>query len=483
MVQEGYIPREQRKKILFLSDDIRFTSGISTMAKEIVLGTAHRYNWVNLGAAITHPEQGRKLDVCEDTNKILGITDSSVFIYPFSGYGTPEVLRQLIDIEKPDAIMFFTDPRYWIWLFQIENEIRQSMPLIYLNIWDDLPAPLYNKPYYESCDTLLAISKQTANINRMVLGDLAEDKIIKYVPHGINEKMFFPITKEMKEYEKVQSKREKFFGTDQPEFVVLYNARNIRRKSLPDLIAGYALFCDKIGKDKAKKCALLLHTQPVDENGTDLPAVIELLCDPTYQRVVFSTDRNSTEDMNILYNCADVVALVSSNEGWGLSLTEGMMCGKPIIATVTGGMQDQMRFVDDNGKWIDFDENFCSNHYGTYKKHGRWAFPVFPSNMSLVGSVPTPYIWDDRADFKDIADQIEAAYELKTQRPEEYAEVSKEAREWVTSDESMMSARWMSKNVIQAIDQTLEEWVPRSRYELIKVEQLPAKKIVHKLVY
>ena len=78
------------------------------------------------------------------------------------------------------------------WLFQMENEIRKKVPMIYLNIWDDLPAPLYNKSYYESCDTLMAISKQTLNINKLVLGDKAADKILTYIPHGINEK----ITKE-----------------------------------------------------------------------------------------------------------------------------------------------------------------------------------------------------------------------------------------------------------------------------------------------
>jgi glycosyltransferase involved in cell wall biosynthesis len=483
-MKEGYLPQAERKKILFLSDDIRFTSGISTMAKEIVLGTAHRFNWVNLGAAINHPEQGKKLDVCGDTNNIAGINDSYVFIYPSSGYGSPEVLRQLLEIEKPDAIMFFTDPRYWTWLFQMENEVRKKIPMIYLNIWDDLPAPLYNKSYYESCDTLMAISKQTANINRLVLGDKAKGKIIKYIPHGINEHMFYPVTPDMTEDSaKVQAARKKFFGDDQPEFVILYNARNIRRKCTPDLIAGYVKFCDSIGKEKAKKCALLLHTQPVDENGTDLPAVIDLLCDPSYQRVVFSTDRNSTQDMNILYNTADVVALASSNEGWGLSLTEGMMCGKPIIATVTGGMQDQMRFENEKGEWIDFDEEFCSNHFGTYKKHGEWAFPVFPSNMSLVGSVPTPYIWDDRADFRDIAYQIEEAYMLKTLLPERYEEVCKAARAWVVSDESMMSARWMSKNVISTVEDTLAAWKPKPKHEFIQIKKLPKKTIVHPLTY
>lgn len=483
-MKQGYIPREQRKKILFLCDDIRFTSGISTMAKEIVIGTSHRFNWVNVGAAIQHPEQGKKLDVCEDTNNIAGIKDASVHIYPTSGYGSAELIRQLIDIEKPDAIMFFTDPRYWIWLFQMENELRRKMPMIYLNIWDDLPAPLYNKPYYESCDCLMAISKQTLNINRLVLGDKVKNKVLKYIPHGINEKVFFPVTKENKEeWEKVQALRTKLFGNDQPEFVLFYNARNIRRKCVPDLLAGYALFCDMIGKEKAKKCVFLMHTQRLDENGTDLPACVDLVCDPEYQRVVFDENRYTPFEMCTLYNCSDVTALISSNEGWGLSLTESMMCGKPIIATVTGGMQDQMRFEDENGKWIDFDEKFCSNHFGTYKKHGKFAFPVFPSNMSMVGSIPTPYIWDDRADFRDIAKQIKAVYDLKMNNPEEYQEVGKAAREWVTSDESMMSATNMCNNVIETIEQTLESWKPKPRYEFVKIEKLPRKKMVHPLIY
>jgi len=154
-MKEGYIPKEQRKKILFLCDDIRMTSGISTMAREIVVGTSHRYNWVNLGAAINHPDQGKRLDLSQDTDKVMGITDSSVYMYPISGYGTPELVRQLMEMENPDAIMFFTDPRYWVWLFQMENEVRKKVPMIYLNIWDDMPAPLYNKSYYESIMSLV----------------------------------------------------------------------------------------------------------------------------------------------------------------------------------------------------------------------------------------------------------------------------------------------------------------------------------------
>jgi len=479
-MKEGYIPQENRKKILLLSDDIRFTSGISTMAKEIVIGTAHRFNWVNLGAAIQHPEQGKRLDVSADTNNLSGITDSSVTIYPSSGYGTPEVVRQLMEIEKPNAIMFFTDPRYWTWLFQMENEIRKKIPMAYINIWDNLPAPIYNSAFYESCDALFAISKQTANINRLVLGDKIGDKVVKYVPHGINEDIFYPINENHFQYSKVEDMKTKLFGKDIPEFVVIYNSRNIRRKCTSDLIAAYALFCDNIGKENAKKCALVLHTQPLDENGTDLPAVIDLLCDPEYQRVVFSDDRKSPEDMNLLYNCSDVVVLPSSNEGWGLSLTEGMMTGKMIIANVTGGMQDQMRFEDEKGKWIDFDENFCSNHFGTYKKCGSWAIPVFPSNFSLVGSIPTPYIWDDRLDFRDLSLAIEEVYLLS---PETRSQRGLEGHRWVKSDESMMSARWMCKNIINGVEETFKKFKPRPDYELIKTEKLSRKKLKHPLMY
>jgi glycosyltransferase involved in cell wall biosynthesis len=477
----GYIPQAQRKKILFLCDDIRMTSGISTMAREIVVGSSHVFNWVNLGGAINHPDQGKKLDISGDTNRIMGINDSSVFIYPTNGYGSPELIRQLIEIENPDAIMFFTDPRYWVWLFQMENEIRKKIPMIYLNIWDDLPAPLYNKPFYESCDTLMSISKQTLNINKMVLGDKVKGKILKYVPHGINEKIFYPITEFMQsQNEALEKKKKEIFGDFNPEFVLFYNARNIRRKCTSDLIAAYALFCDEIGKEKASKCALLMHTQRADENGTDLNAVVELICDPEYQKVYFSDARINAEDVNLLYNMSDATALISSNEGWGLSLTESMMAGRMIIANVTGGMQDQMRFEDENGKWIDFDNKFCSNHFGRYKKHGEWALPVFPTNISIVGSIPTPYIYDDRCDFRDVAKAIEECYNLS---PEERSRRGMSARQWVLSDESMMSAAHMCDNVISTISETINTFKPKKDFELIKTEKLERKKIVHPLVY
>ena len=100
----GYIPKDERKKILLLTDDIRVHSGVAQIGREMVINTSHRYNWVQIAGAIQHPEKGKKLDISKDTNKQAGIEDSSVILYPTDGYGNPDILRQIIKSEKPDAI-------------------------------------------------------------------------------------------------------------------------------------------------------------------------------------------------------------------------------------------------------------------------------------------------------------------------------------------------------------------------------------------
>jgi glycosyltransferase involved in cell wall biosynthesis len=475
-MKAGYIKKEDRKKILFIGDDIRFFSGIATISRELVLGTSHTFNYACIGGAIDHPDKNKRMDLSQSTNEIAGIPDSSVILYPTNGYGTQDFIRQLIAVEKPDLLVFITDPRYYEWLFRIEQEIRKTIPMVYINIWDCEPAPLYNKNYYRSCDTLLAISKQTKILNEIVLGEYAKDKIIKYFPHGINENNFFPIRKEHDQYSKLQAFKNNLLKDKPYEFVLLFNSRNIRRKSIPDTILAFRHFLDQLPSEKADKCCLVLHTHKVDDNGTDLPVVIDLFMGDRRDQVIFSDPGAGVDYMNMLYNSSDATILLSSNEGWGLSLTESMMCGRMIIANVTGGMQDQMRFEDEKGNWIEFDESFCTNHLGKYKKCGEWAIPVFPSGISIQGSPPTPYISDDRADFRDASKAIMEIYSMGTEERDRKGLL---AREWVTSPESMMSARAMGENFTAAIYHTLENWKPRERFHIKKIEDRPLKTLKH----
>jgi hypothetical protein len=160
----------KKKKILLLSDDLRMHSGISTMSRELVIGTVHQYDWVQIAGAINHPDQGKIINLSDEIKKNTNINDAYVVLYPTAGYGNEDILYTVIARENPDAIMHFTDPRYWTWLYAIERELRKKIPITYLNIWDDLPYPMWNRPFYESCDALFSISKQTYNINKWVLG-------------------------------------------------------------------------------------------------------------------------------------------------------------------------------------------------------------------------------------------------------------------------------------------------------------------------
>jgi len=472
----AYLPQNERKKILLICDDIRVPSGVATVGRELVLNTAQHFNWVNIGGALQHPDQGKRLDLSQDTDVTTGLTDSSVLMYPVSGYGDANLIRQLIKIEQPDAIFLITDPRYFIWLFQIESEIRKQIPIVYLNIWDDYPAPMYNQAYYESCDALFAISKQTKNINELVLGDKAKNKIIEYVPHGLNHDIFKPLDKTDKEL--IEFKK-KLFGNKEYDFVLFFNSRNIRRKQIPDTMLAYRLFIDQLPIEQAKKCAFVLHTHVVDDNGTDLAAVQELILNGDQYNIIFTPGNMDSKDMNLLYNCSDVQILLTNNEGWGLSLTEAILVGNPIIANVTGGMQDQMRFSI-NGKWIDFSADFPSNHNGTVKEHGEWAFPVYPTNRSIQGSPLTPYIWDDRCNAEDAAEQIMNVYNLD--KDERKARGLK-GREWALSDEAGFTGEKMGQRVIKTLDKLFETWKPREKYEFINVNEVKDKIVPHKLVY
>ena len=479
MIKEklGYIPKEQRKKILLICDDVRAFSGIATVGREIIIETSHHFNFAVIGGSMKHPEEGKRLDLSQSTNEASGLTDSSVTLYPTSGYGNPDMLRQIIQIEKPDTIFLITDPRYFIWLFQMENEIRKEIPIVYLNIWDSpTPYPLWNKPYYESCDALLAISKQTYNINHQVLGDKAKDKIIKFVPHGLNEKVFCPLSKDNEE---LLTFKKQIFGGKEYDFVLLFNSRNIRRKQIPDTMLAYKLFIDNLPEAKAKRCAFVLHTQIVDEHGTDLEAVREYLLTGEKYNIIFSTQPLDPRGMNLLYNATDAQILLTDNEGWGLSLTEAILAGNPIIANVQGGMQDQMRFEDETGAWIDFTKDFPSNHRGTYQNHGEWAFPVFPSNISIQGSPLTPYISSDRCRPEDAADTIMEVYELSR---EERKRRGQAGRDFALSEGGFTSEK-QGERIIDAIDELFRTWQPREKYELINSNTVPAKTIEHKLLY
>ena len=452
-----------KKKILLLSDDLRMHSGIATQSKEFVRGTIHKYDWVQIGGAVNHPESGKVIDMSDAAKNDWNVENAYLKLYPISGYGNPHLLRQILEIEKPDAIVHFTDPRFWIWLYNMENEIRQNIPIMYYNIWDDIPDPLYNTNYYRSSDMLMSISKQTYGINKRILSKYGyEDWQTQYVPHGITDKRISKIE------DKGDTKFKEFeqkYELDKYKFKILYLNRNIRRKSPGDVALAYKHMMDKLTPEQRKECCLVFHAAPSDENGTDMKAVCKTLL-PDYP-IIFTYDTGgpmNDEQMNYLYNSCDVYINMASNEGFGLGSCEMLHTGGVIVVNVTGGLQDQCGFKNEKGEYLTADDyvELQSNHRGTYKEHGKWVKPVFPSNISCQGSPLTPYIFDDRCSYEDAG---QCLLEWYNEGPEERERCGELGRQFVLND-GKMTAKHLSESFIENIDTCLEKWKPREKYTL-----------------
>jgi glycosyltransferase involved in cell wall biosynthesis len=447
-----------KKKILLLSDDLRDPTGVGVMSKEIVLGTVHKYDWIQLGASNSGGGVGTIVDVSLDVKNKTGIDDASVFIVPQEGYGNIFILRNLIEKYNPDAILHFTDPHNWIWLYDSEHEIRSQIPILYYHVWDNIPSPIYNRDYYESCDWIGCISKLTFGIVHNVGKINSEsqfvpltDRQISYVPHGINPEIFKPLDSISDEIKNL------ILGEEKYDFILFYNNRNIRRKQTSDVILSFKLFCDTLTKERSSKCLLLLHTDPVDNSGTDLNSVIRDLC-PNYN-IKFTSLKFEQNKLNEIYNLVDCTINISNAEGFGLSTAESLMAGTPIIVNVTGGLQDQCGFEFTSNDYI----KIGSLHDKPHNPHGDWCVPIWPSSFNITGSVPTPYIFEDRTCLKDVVSAIDKIY-----RTNKKIRKNKglRGRKWMIEN---MSSKIMCDGIVDGIETTIANFKPKKKYNIIKI--------------
>lgn len=140
-----------------------------------------RYKFICLGGAVQHADY--------TPQKVEPYMDDWV-VYPVDGYGTHEIIRSVLQKEKPDLLWFMTDPRFYGWLWEIENEIRPFMPMVYYHVWDNFPAPYYNANFYNSNDEVVCISKVTHEIVNTVAPEVSS----RYLPHAVNDNVFYKFT-------------------------------------------------------------------------------------------------------------------------------------------------------------------------------------------------------------------------------------------------------------------------------------------------
>ena len=362
---------QKKLKVLVLSDHALSTSGVGTQTRHLLNGLIKKGCWTfrQFGAALKHSDY-RTVVVNDD-----------LIIKPIDGFGNPEMLRVALATEKPDILFIFTDPRFFVWLFDMEDEIHQICPIVWWHVWDNYPYPEFNNSFYKSTDLLNCHSHMTYSM----LKDKFPNKT-NFVPHSLPEDLFFPLEKDI-----IDNFKLSLLGKERADhFVGIWVNRNAKRKRPGDVLESWKLFLEDLEKQKGHRNAtLIMHTDPRDNEGPNLFAVSKML--GIEQNVFFSTDRLEFEKMNVLYNISDFCLNISYAEGFGLSTLESMMTGTPIIAVKTGGLTRQV----------------CNALEG-----GENGVALNVETKSLVGSQSVPYIYEDYTSNPSIAKGIMKYYNL-----------------------------------------------------------------------
>jgi glycosyltransferase involved in cell wall biosynthesis len=410
-------------KVLTLSDHPLSPSGVGTQTKYVLeaLLKSGNFEVISLGGAVRHHSyEPIKVEPYGDDWRII----------PVDGYGTQEMIRSILRTEKPDILYFMTDPRFYGWLWDMENEVRPLVPMVYYHVWDNFPAPFFNRKYYLSNDRICAISKVT----RDIVAEVAPEVNLDYVPHAVNSDVFKPLPQE-----KINELREQHLGPDKDRVIYFWNNRNARRKQSGSLIYWFKKFLDKVGHDKAQ---LIMHTDPRDPHGQDLTHIAEHLGLNTERQVLFSTNKVNQEDLAALYNIVDCTINVSDAEGFGLATLESLSCGVPIIANMTGGLQEQIRSGSD-----------------------LFGIPLIPESKAVIGSQDVPYIYEDRVSEGQVVSALEKMFVMTR---EERRELGMKGREHVMKNYNFDTFNKQWVDIMTEIHEQEGSWETRTNYNGIR---------------
>ena len=380
----------KKYKVLVLSDHALSTSGVGTQTRHLISGLLSKGCWTfrQFGAAMKHSDY-RTVVVNED-----------FIIKPIDGFGSRDLIRVTLATEKPDLLLIFTDPRFFTWLFEMEDEIHQICPIAWWHVWDNDPFPAFNDAYYKSTDLINCHSHMTYEL----IKDRYPGKV-NFIPHAIPDNMFFPLD----QLTRMNYKRS-ILGPDKIDhFTGIWVNRNAKRKRPGDVLLSWKMFLDELQSTAGhRKATLIMHTDPLDQEGPNLLAVADML--KISDNVIFSQERIEFEKMNVLYNISDFCLNISFAEGFGLGTLEAMSAGVPIVAVKTGGLTRQVvdhRDGSMNGVALDVD---C---------------------RTLVGSQIVPYIYEDYVDCENVAQGIMKLFNLDDTNREN---LRKKVRRYVTSE-------------------------------------------------
>ncbi|PYU00997.1 MAG: hypothetical protein DMG38_05475 [Acidobacteria bacterium] len=104
-------------------------------------------------------------------------------------------------------------------------------------------------------------------------------------------------------------------------------------------------------------------------------------------RVIYLPLGLSESQINALYKAVDVYVSAHHSEGWGLTLSDAMLFGKPAVATGYSGNLDFMS--NDNSFLVRFTENYIREDelFGLFTPQMKWADPDAEHLRSIMLSL------------------------------------------------------------------------------------------------
>lgn len=416
----------EKKKIFVIADHPFAPSGVGTQTRYIIeaLLASGRYKVVCFGGAVKHQDyRPQKTQEWGD----------DLIIHPIDGYGTQEQVRSVLWTEKPDVLWFMTDPRFYGWLWDIENEIRPNVPMIYYHVWDNYPLPKFNKNYYLSNDLIVTISKVTDDIVKNVAPEVESI----YLPHSVDTSVYKPLPEQ-----DVQNVINSNFNGEK-RFRIFWNNRNARRKMSGSVLWWFNEWAEKVGP---KNVQLIMHTDPKDPNGQDLEAIANEI-GATDRRLLISKEKLDSNNLAMFYNVCDCTINISDAEGFGLATLESLACGTPIIVNMTGGLQEQVK--DEEGNWF--------------------GIGIEPASRAVIGSQEVPYIYEDRVSKEDFHHALTMLY---TMDPEQRKKFGLEGREHVIKNYNFEN---YTKKWVEIFDNAIAKhgsWDKRQNYQAWELREI-----------
>jgi len=274
----------------------------------------------------------------------MGIDWEGIQVYP-AGAGKHGEQSIPYWFEETDADVVFSHHDHWAMSDTLQGIQNNGIPMVLYTILDhDLPgdrAPEVVVEANESAYKTVVMSKWARN---RLHNSRVPDSQVEQIPHGVDTSKYAPVAGPANEdSELTQEELKDDMGVPEDGFVFGMVAANYGpRKHIPQHMEAFAQFIEKYDADDAY---FYIHSHPTLGGGYNLYEIRDAL-DLDSDRVLFPAPHkkyHGMEDLTVvqLYNTFDVHLNVSQSESWGLTVTEAMACGTPVIATNCSAMTEQ----------------------------------------------------------------------------------------------------------------------------------------------